>query len=91
MKRLFAAILIAGTLAAAPASFAQVAAPPQSGTGTQQPATAGKKAPAPTSPAPKKALTPQQKKMSDCSHEAKAKGFKGDQRKQFMSTCLKSD
>jgi hypothetical protein len=29
--------------------------------------------------------------MKDCSHEAKAKGYKGDQRKQFMSACLKSD
>lgn len=36
---------------------------------------------------PKKELTPQQQRMSDCSHESK--GMKGDAHKQFMSDCLK--
>jgi hypothetical protein len=38
--------------------------------------------------APKKTLTPQQQRMSDCSHESK--GMKGDEHKKFMSACLKS-
>jgi hypothetical protein len=38
--------------------------------------------------APKKQLTPQQQRMSDCSHESK--GMKGDEHKKFMSDCLKS-
>ena len=33
----------------------------------------------------------QQNKMSLCSKDAKAKGLKGDERKAFMSTCLKSE
>ena len=36
---------------------------------------------------PKKELTPQQQRMSDCSHASK--GMKGDAHKQFMSDCLK--
>lgn len=38
--------------------------------------------------APKKALSPQQQRMSDCSKESK--GMKGDEHKKFMSECLKS-
>ena len=38
--------------------------------------------------APRKQLTPQQQRMSDCSHESK--GMKGDEHKKFMSECLKS-
>ncbi len=41
----------------------------------------------------KKPATPkkqaQQEKMKACSAEAKAKGLKGDERKKFMSECLK--
>jgi hypothetical protein len=37
--------------------------------------------------AAKKALTPQQQRMADCSHQATGK--KGDERKAFMSSCLK--
>ena len=36
-----------------------------------------------------KKLTPQQEKMSFCSKDAKAKGLKGDERKKFMSECLR--
>lgn len=32
-------------------------------------------------------LTPQQQRMSDCSHSSK--GMKGDERRAFMSNCLK--
>lgn len=39
----------------------------------------------------KKELTPQQQKMQDCNKEAKAKEMKGDERKKFMSGCLKGD
>jgi len=38
-------------------------------------------------PAPAKTLTPQQQRMKDCN--AQATGKKGDERKAFMSTCLK--
>jgi hypothetical protein len=38
-----------------------------------------------------KTLTPQQQKMSDCSAQAKTKALKGDERKTFMSDCLKAD
>ena len=37
--------------------------------------------------APAKDLTPQQQKMKDCNTQAGDK--KGDERKAFMSTCLK--
>ncbi len=33
--------------------------------------------------------TKQQEKMKSCNAEAKAKGLKGDERKKFMSSCLK--
>ena len=36
-----------------------------------------------------KKLTPQQEKMSFCSKDAKAKGLKGEERKKFMSDCLR--
>ncbi len=36
-----------------------------------------------------KALTPQQQKMKSCNAEAAQKMLKGDERKTFMSTCLK--
>ena len=39
--------------------------------------------------APKKQLTAQQQRMSDCSHEST--GMKGDAHKKFMSECLKSN
>ena len=38
--------------------------------------------------APAKPLTPQQQKMKDCN--AQATGKTGDERKQFMSQCLKA-
>ena len=40
---------------------------------------------------PSPAQLAQQQKMKDCSAEAKQKGLKGDERKQFMSGCLKAD
>ncbi|WP_079417094.1 PsiF family protein [Thiomonas intermedia] len=36
-----------------------------------------------------KKLTPQQEKMSFCSKDAKTKGLKGEERKKFMSDCLR--
>ncbi len=38
---------------------------------------------------PAKTPTPQQQRMSDCNKQAEGK--KGDERKKFMSTCLKGD
>ena len=37
----------------------------------------------------KKAPTAQQQRMADCNKQASAKGMKGDERKSFMSSCLK--
>ncbi len=36
-----------------------------------------------------KPVTPQQEKMKTCNAEAKTKALKGDERKAFMSECLK--
>ena len=36
-----------------------------------------------------KKMTPQQEKMAACNKEAGDKQLKGDERKKFMSTCLK--
>jgi hypothetical protein len=36
-----------------------------------------------------KQLTPQQQRMVDCNKEAKAQELKGEERKTFMSACLK--
>lgn len=44
---------------------------------------------APTAPAAPSAASTQQDKMKGCSADAKAKGLKGDERKSFMSACLK--
>ena len=89
MKLLLAAVLASGVALAVPTAFAQQTSP-QAPVTAPQPGDSGKTTT--TKPAkPKKPKTAQQKKMSDCSHEAKAKGFKGDQRKQFMSNCLKSE
>lgn len=41
--------------------------------------------------AAEKELTPQQQKMSVCNKEASAKSLKGDERKTFMSSCLKKE
>lgn len=37
-----------------------------------------------------KKLTPQQEKMGNCNKEAKEKKLAGDERKAFMSGCLKA-
>ena len=37
----------------------------------------------------KKKPTEQQQRMADCNKQASAKGMKGDERKGFMSSCLK--
>ncbi|WP_434586203.1 phosphate starvation-inducible protein PsiF [Klebsiella sp. B345] len=41
--------------------------------------------------AAEKAQTPQQQKMTVCNKEASSKALKGDERKTFMSQCLKKD
>ncbi|ANI28528.1 phosphate-starvation-inducible protein PsiF [Yersinia entomophaga] len=43
-----------------------------------------------TAKTPSPAQLAQQKKMTDCNHEATSKALKGDDRKKFMSTCLKA-
>jgi hypothetical protein len=37
------------------------------------------------------AATPQQEKMTVCNADATAKSLKGDERKMFMSNCLKTE
>lgn len=37
------------------------------------------------------AQTAQQEKMKSCNAEAKTKNLKGDERKKFMSDCLKAE
>ena len=37
------------------------------------------------------ATTPQQEKMTVCNADATAKSLKGDERKMFMSNCLKTE
>ncbi len=44
---------------------------------------------APMAGASAPAMTKQQTKMGDCNADAKEKNLKGDERKKFMSTCLK--
>ena len=41
--------------------------------------------------APAGALTSQQQKMKDCNAQATQKSLSGDQRKDFLSSCLKAD
>jgi len=41
--------------------------------------------------APGKAPTTQQQRMKSCNAEAKSKSLKGDQRRSFMSVCLKGE
>ena len=42
-----------------------------------------------TAAAPSSAKVKQQDKMKSCNADAKAKALKGDERKKFMSSCLK--
>jgi hypothetical protein len=43
----------------------------------------------PAAPAAEKQMSTQQSKMGDCNKEAKEKKLAGDERKKFMSGCLK--
>ena len=43
----------------------------------------------PAAPAAEKKMSAQQSKMGDCSRQAKEKKLSGDERKRFMSKCLK--
>jgi hypothetical protein len=87
-RKTFMKSCLSGSPAAAPAAAAPAPA-------AKAPA-AEAKAPAPEAKAPAaapgmsksgKPLTAQQQKMKDCSGEAK--GMKGDERRKFMSGCLK--
>lgn len=42
-----------------------------------------------TAPAAEKKMGAQQSKMGDCNKQAKEKKLAGDERKKFMSACLK--
>lgn len=37
-----------------------------------------------------KAMTPQQQRMTSCNQQATSQTLKGDQRKEYMSSCLKN-
>lgn len=43
----------------------------------------------PAAPAAEKKMRAQQSKMGDCNKDAKEKKLSGDERKKFMSKCLK--
>lgn len=45
----------------------------------------------PVKKAPSPAQQAQQEKMKACNGEAKTKALKGDERKAFMSSCLKAE
>lgn len=51
--------------------------------------TAAASAATPATPATPAASSAQQDKMKACNADAKTKGLKGDERKKFMSACLK--
>ena len=89
LATLFACGMMLGAVAGGFAQQPGTTTPPS--TTPTGPATTKKKEASDTTNGEKKELTKQQKKMKDCSREAKAKGFKGDQRNQFMSTCLKGE
>jgi hypothetical protein len=82
-RKAFMKSCLAGEKAAAPAAAAPAPAPAPE---AKAPA-AEAKAPAPGMSKSGKPLTAQQQKMKDCSVEAK--GMKGDERRKFMSGCLK--
>jgi hypothetical protein len=75
-------VLAAGPAAAASHAGAMDAAPMKK----EAASAAAPKAPK----AAKTAKTRQQTKMGTCSKEAKAKSLKGQERKDYMSTCLKA-
>ena len=73
---------------AAPAKAeAKKVAPAKADEKKAAPAKAEKKAKAKKEPTEKQKA--QQKKMKDCSKDASDKKLKGDERKKFMSTCMK--
>lgn len=41
--------------------------------------------------AAEKTMTPQQQRMTSCNQQAATQSLKGDQRKSYMSTCLKGE
>jgi hypothetical protein len=59
--------------------------------GVTAPGATGSQTTSPSTTAKQKKPTKQQLKMKDCAREAKAKGFRGDARKQFMSKCLSAE
>jgi hypothetical protein len=54
-----------------------------------KPGSAAAPAKAAAAPASAPVMSKQQSKMGDCNKDAKEKNLKGDERKAFMSTCLK--
>lgn len=81
---------IAGAILALCASTTAAANdPPAAAPETDKPkaVAAAKEQPVPV--APEGGLTTQQNKMKRCNEDAKKKELKGDERRAFMSTCLK--
>jgi hypothetical protein len=88
MNKLFATATAVATLFASQFAFAQ--ATPATPATPASPAVA--KQPDDLKPAvvkPEDKLKPQQQKMKDCNAAASEKKLKGDERKAFMSNCLK--
>jgi hypothetical protein len=92
MHKILPAALLGLALAAGSAYAASHAGAPMAGASGAKPAASKAAAPAaPATPATPAAKEPtkQQAKMVDCNKDAKEKNLKGDERKKFMSSCLK--
>ena len=84
MKKLVTLITLGLALSVGSAYAAShAAAPMKAGSAPAAPAKAA------AAPASAPAMTKQQSKMGDCNADAKEKNLKGDERKAFMSNCLK--
>ena len=90
MKQLLTLIALTGTLSMAMAQTAAPAAAPAKDPAAAPAAAApAAAAPAAAAPAADKKPTEQQNRMKTCNAAPQAKTLKGDERKAFMSTCLK--
>ena len=94
MKNLLSIVVLGSALVFSNAFAAShVGAPMTGASGAKAAPKSAAAAPAAAMPAPAAsaapALTKQQTKMGTCNADAKEKSLKGDERKKFMSSCLK--
>ena len=93
MQKLIPLMILGASLAFGNAYAASHAgAPMAAASGKAAPAKSASsavKAATPATPEEPKEMSKQQNKMVDCNKDAKEKSLKGDERKKFMSSCLK--